>query len=492
VATLTVKGHKASAHQVANIVLLVKIGKRLGANHSQLAGALATMMQESSCINLKGGDRDSMGLYQQRPSCSWGSPAQVTNPNYAIDRFMRPYLTYCRQGYEPIRASHKVQVSAYPEAPRQWYRESWKDIDVVTGGRDIKDVTISGVTLPTGGGGAGDTTTPGVDYGTDITITRDLPYEFTRGSPDKRESSWAAIGRLGDEVNWRRWMRRGALCFASENYLNAQPVRHTFAQGVRGCISIEWSADSRRPAAECTVTALARRWSVLPGDVVRIANEGPADGLWLVKSTRRSIDNATTEISLMRSTKKQPEPAPQQTTSTVHVAGVAAGAADKPGGAKGGGGLKIPSLTVSGYNAADAPTIPAKAYAAAEVLSRQNLPYVYGGAHGPGAILSEHPPPTDCSSGVCWVLIRSGIRIPGSQSQACVSGDFTRWGLPGRGKYMTVMCNAEHVWIRWYGLGAWRFDTSGYRDSYTRSSGGRNRRTPRPEGGFVHRHWPGT
>ena len=63
-----------------------------------------------------------------------------------------------------------------------------------------------------------------------------------------------------------------------------QPVRYTsFAQGVRGCLSIEWSADSRRDAADCTVTALARRWSVVPGDVVQIMNEGPADGLWLVK-----------------------------------------------------------------------------------------------------------------------------------------------------------------------------------------------------------------
>lgn len=491
-AILTVKGQRASNHQAQNIILLVKLGKQMGANKSQLAGALATMMQESSCINLKGGDRDSMGLYQQRPSCSWGSPAQVTNPNYSIPRFLRPYLTYCRQGYEPIRASHKVQASAYAEAPRQWYNESWKDIGIITGGKDVKDVTISGVTLPTGGsGGTGAAGDSGADYGTDITITRDLPYEFTRGSPDNRENSWDASGRLADEVKWRRWMRAGALWFASEDYLKSQPVRFTFAQGVRGCIKIDWSADTRRAAADCTVTALARRWSVLPGDVVRIANEGPADGLWLVKSTRRSIDDSTTEIVLMRNTRKTAEPAPQQTTNTIHVASVTAGAADKPP-TKGKSGLSVPSLTISGYNAPNAPSIAAKAYAAAEALSRQNLPYVYGGAHGPGAILREHPPPTDCSSGVSWVLIRAGVRIPGSQSQACVSGDYTRWGLPGRGKYMTVMCNATHVWIRWYGLGAWRFDTSGYGDGYRGSSGGRNRSTPRPEGSFVHRHWPNT
>jgi hypothetical protein len=475
-ASLTVKGQRASAHQVQNISLLFKIGVQMGCNRTMLAGALATMMQESSCINLSGGDRDSVGLYQQRPSCGWGSYAQCTTPEYAIRKFLTPYVGYCKQGNRGatpsgvIAASNLVQRSAYPTAPRQWYNESWRDILVLTAGKDIKDVTIKGVSI---GGVGGDA----ASSGTDVNIVRDLPYEFSRGSPDKPENSWDCMGRLGDEVKWRRWMRSGSLWFASENYLRSQPVRYTFAQGVRGCLTIEWSADSRRDAADCTVTALARRWSVTPGDVVRVENEGPADGLWIVKSTRRSIDNSNTEIALTRPTRKAIEPAPQTETKTVHVSGVAA----RPKG---------PTLSFSGYNIDNATTAAAKAYAAAQALSAQELPYSQARRN-----LVEHMPSSDCSSGVSWVLLHAGIRLPGGVGAgqwAPVSGDFEHWGLPGRGKYMTIMCNAGHIWIRWHGMGAWRFDTSSWGDPYTASSGGRNRRTARSTSGFVQRHWPGT
>src|SRR5947209_3106711 len=133
------------------------------------------MMHESSCINTRGGDRDSAGLYQQRPSCGWGTYAQVTDPNYAIRKFMTPYLNYCRRGNAPIRASHLVQASAYPSAPMQWYRESWNDIGVVSGGKDFSDVTFGKMGVTSSGGQT-------------QTIVRNLPYEFSRGTPDKREN----------------------------------------------------------------------------------------------------------------------------------------------------------------------------------------------------------------------------------------------------------------------------------------------------------------
>jgi hypothetical protein len=481
-AYLTVKRQRASAHQVGNIILLVKIGNQMGANRTQLAGALCTMMQESSCINLKTAvDHDSVGLYQQRPSCNWGSYAQCTTPDYAIRAFLRPYLNYCHQGYGVIEASDKTQGSNFPEAPRQWYAESWKDINIIVAGKDIKDVTIKGVNIGASGlgrpGDAGAT-----DPGTDVTITRELPYEFTRGSPDKRESSWVASGRLADEVKWRRWMRTGALWFASEDWLKTQPVRFTFAQGVRGCLKIDWSADSRRPSADCTVTALAKRWSVTPGDVVQVANEGPADGLWLVKSTRRSIDDNTTEIVLMRSTRRAVEPAPEVKTSTVHVAS----ATNRPKSS----GFAVPKVLVSGYNKSNATTVVAKAYNAAQYLTKLNIPYVYGSGHSMATMQSSHPSTLDCSSGVCWILYRAGIHVPGGGVPA--SGSFESWGLPGLGKYMTIRCNAGHIWIQWHGLGAWRFDTSQYSDSYSGSSGGRLRSGPRPTTSFIPRHWPGT
>ena len=56
-------------------------------NDYGLVIALAAAMQESSLRNLNYGDRDSLGLFQQRPSAGWGTPAQLTDPAYAARLF---------------------------------------------------------------------------------------------------------------------------------------------------------------------------------------------------------------------------------------------------------------------------------------------------------------------------------------------------------------------------------------------------------------------
>ena len=49
--------------------------------------ALATALQESSLRNLTTGDRDSVGLFQQRPSQGWGTVAQILDPVFAANAF---------------------------------------------------------------------------------------------------------------------------------------------------------------------------------------------------------------------------------------------------------------------------------------------------------------------------------------------------------------------------------------------------------------------
>ena len=49
--------------------------------------ALATARQESGIRNLDYGDRDSLGLFQQRPSAGWGTDAEVQDPVYAANKF---------------------------------------------------------------------------------------------------------------------------------------------------------------------------------------------------------------------------------------------------------------------------------------------------------------------------------------------------------------------------------------------------------------------
>jgi hypothetical protein len=79
--------------------------------------ALATAYQESKIRNLDHGDRDSLGIFQQRPSMGWGTAKQITDPYYAANKFYDELEKV--DGYQSMRiteAAQKVQRSGFPEA----------------------------------------------------------------------------------------------------------------------------------------------------------------------------------------------------------------------------------------------------------------------------------------------------------------------------------------------------------------------------------------
>jgi hypothetical protein len=79
--------------------------------------ALATAYQESKIRNLDHGDRDSLGIFQQRPSMGWGTEKQIKNPYYAANRFYDALMKV--DGYQDMRiteAAQEVQRSGFPEA----------------------------------------------------------------------------------------------------------------------------------------------------------------------------------------------------------------------------------------------------------------------------------------------------------------------------------------------------------------------------------------
>ena len=77
-----------SDEQRRNATTIVATARDMGAPPRAWLVALATAMQESTLHNLNYGDRDSLGLFQQRPSQGWGSPSQVTDPVYATKQFI--------------------------------------------------------------------------------------------------------------------------------------------------------------------------------------------------------------------------------------------------------------------------------------------------------------------------------------------------------------------------------------------------------------------
>src|ERR1041384_6569779 len=67
--------------------LMAAIAQRRGLPPRATTIAIATAFQESKIHNLDYGDRDSAGLFQQRPSQGWGTRKQVRDPVYTIGRF---------------------------------------------------------------------------------------------------------------------------------------------------------------------------------------------------------------------------------------------------------------------------------------------------------------------------------------------------------------------------------------------------------------------
>jgi LysM repeat protein len=112
----------------ANAAIIVQVGREQGVPDYGIIIALATAMQESSLRNLTWGDRDSVGLFQQRPSSGWGSVEELTNPHHAAYLFYQGRSGYTRglldiSGWQSMAltvAAQRVQISAYPDAYAKW------------------------------------------------------------------------------------------------------------------------------------------------------------------------------------------------------------------------------------------------------------------------------------------------------------------------------------------------------------------------------------
>ena len=112
--------------QISNARTIIAVGKSLRIPPRGWVIAIATALQESGLRNLHYGDRDSLGLMQQRPSMGWGSSSQVENPAYAARAFFGgPKSPTTNGGLLSVRgwermpvwqAAQTVQRSAFPMA----------------------------------------------------------------------------------------------------------------------------------------------------------------------------------------------------------------------------------------------------------------------------------------------------------------------------------------------------------------------------------------
>ena len=125
---------------------------------------------------------------------------------------------------------------------------------------------------------------------------------------------------------------------------------------------------------------------------------------------------------------------------------------------------------------ADAPIQVQNAIAAANRIRKK--PYIYGGGHK-----SFDSKGYDCSGAVSYVLNAAGLL-----ESPLPSGPLMKWGVPGRGSWISVYANAGHTYAVIAGL---RWDTSAVNEPINRGSGPRWRATKRKAAGYTVRHAEG-
>jgi hypothetical protein len=121
----------------ANAATIVRqaLDKKMGLRSAVIA--VATAMQESTLLNINYGDRDSLGLFQQRPSCGWGTASQILHPAYAADAFLKALHSYEASNptwaHQPLwQPAQGVQASGFPYAYARWEAQAAHLVGSVT------------------------------------------------------------------------------------------------------------------------------------------------------------------------------------------------------------------------------------------------------------------------------------------------------------------------------------------------------------------------
>jgi hypothetical protein len=123
--------------QYGNATTIVKqaLAKRMGVRSAVIA--VATSMQESTLSNISYGTSDSLGLFQQRPSCGWGTAQQIMNPAYSADAFLSALQRYQAANpawsHQPLwQSAQGVQASGFPTAYAKWEAQAASLVQHIT------------------------------------------------------------------------------------------------------------------------------------------------------------------------------------------------------------------------------------------------------------------------------------------------------------------------------------------------------------------------
>jgi peptidoglycan DL-endopeptidase CwlO len=135
------------AEQRDIVDLIIAIGKQRGLPPRAWQIVIQAGMTESRLHNLHYGDRDSLGIFQMRPSQGWGSVAQVIDPVYQINKFYDVLLTVSDwERQRPGETAQDIERSAFPSRYHQWEPLAVNVINTVGG--DVVEFIQASCTTP--------------------------------------------------------------------------------------------------------------------------------------------------------------------------------------------------------------------------------------------------------------------------------------------------------------------------------------------------------
>lgn len=109
--------YEFTPEQAVNAAAITAVGTARALPERAVTIALATALQESALRNLDHGDRDSLGLFQQRPSQGWGTPEEIMDPAYSASMFYDQLVDVPGYTGLPLTdAAQRVQRSGFPHA----------------------------------------------------------------------------------------------------------------------------------------------------------------------------------------------------------------------------------------------------------------------------------------------------------------------------------------------------------------------------------------
>jgi cell wall-associated NlpC family hydrolase len=421
-ASITVKGTRATAEQLAVIQTAARAADAMRAPAKAELALFEALIVESGCRNLTGGDASSVGPLQLL-AIHLGGSTSTRGGRRDVALVCKLFLTdgfTGEGGAIALARAHPEwnpgQIAAAAQGPRADLRNRY----------ETARSEATKMLQAFGASGSLDELANTTDEPEQYAVS----YMFKRlgreeAADNRDEDSWTCMRRLAEEVNWRLWEEAGSIYYMTDDRILRSAVEMTVEPMQDGIYSVTARESNRRERQEVTIECDARRWQAGPATVVEVYGYGdPLDGRWILSSIRRpSLWSPRTTITLQRREKALLEPAHElRTRADATSAATPSLATDAPGLAPFGASLPSP-LSVRGRIVAIA-------------TASQTSKTGFRRYSQPGALTSDPTPAaparTDCSQWIRACYLQAGAMDPGVNTwEMQRKGTRTSTPLPG-------------------------------------------------------------